>query len=178
MHPFKVEKLLKCKKRAHASQNYKMIAENCPCCSEAHKNYACKNIAKIDIKDRRSLVYSSQLCFKCLCPGHVTKDCKSKHTCKTCKNSHNTLLHADSLPKGEVTESLIAGQTRTYSASGAIPTALVRIEDEASSIILCRTMIDNGSQLSLISEIAVKRMHLKRQKQPLTMNGIGNNSKT
>ena len=64
------------KNRAHASQNYKTTAENCPCCSEAQKIYACKKFAKMDIKDRRSLVYSSKLCFNCLCPGHVTKDCK------------------------------------------------------------------------------------------------------
>ena len=132
----------------------------------------------MDIKDRRSLVYSSKLRFNCLCPGHVTKDCKSKHTCKTYKNNHNTLLHADSSLEGEVTGSLIAGQTHTFSASGVIPTALVPLEDEASSIILCRTMIDSGSQLSLISETDVKRMQLKRQKKSLTVNGFGNVSKT
>ena len=166
------------KNRSQASQNYKTTAENCPCCSEAHKIYACKKFAKMDIKDRRNLVYSSKLCFNCLCPGHVTKECKSKHTCKTCNNKHNTLLHADSASKGEVTGSLIAGQTRTFSVSGLIPTALIPIEDEASSITLCRTMIDSGSQLSLISEAAVQRMQLKRQKQSLTVNGIGNVSKT
>ena len=59
-----------------------------------------------------------------------------------------------------------------------IPTALIPIEDEASSIVLCRTMIDSGSQLSLISETVVQRMQLKRQKQFLTVNGIGNISQT
>ena len=94
------------------------------------------------------------------------------------RNVQKQTPHADSLLKGEVTGSLIAGQTRTFSASNVIPTALVPVEDEASSIILCRTKIDSGSQLSLISETAVQRMQLKRQKQSLTVNGIGKVSKT
>ena len=39
-------------------------------------------------------------------------------------------------------------------------------------------MIDTVSQISLISESAVQRMILKRQKQTLTSNGIENVSKT
>ena len=39
-------------------------------------------------------------------------------------------------------------------------------------------MIDTGSHISLISESAVQRMNLKRHKQILTINGIGNVSKT
>ena len=47
-----------------------------------------------------------------------------------------------------------------------------------SSKIMCRAMIDTGSQISLISEFAVQRMNLKRHKQTLTINGIGNVFKT
>ena len=148
------------KNRLQASQNYKTTAENCPSCSEAHMIHACKKFAKMDIKDR-SLVYSSKLCFNCLCPGHVTKECNSKHTCKTCENNHNTLLHAE----GRRSHRISDFRSNTYlSAYGVIPTALVPIEDEAFSII-CRTLIDCGKQLSLISETAVQRMQLERQKQ-------------
>ena len=82
----------------------------------------------MEIKDRGSLVYSSQLCY-CLYPGHDERRQVEAH------------MHADSASKGEVTGSVIAGQTSTFSASGVIPTAVVPIEDQASSIIFCRIMI-------------------------------------
>ena len=118
------------------------------------------------------------MCFNCLNSGHVTKDCKSKHTCKTCHGKHNTLLHADLTQKGEVTGSLIAHQSFNFSASGIIPTALVPVEDDTPRITVCRAMIDSGSQLSLITESAVQKMQLKRRRQSLTVNGIGNVAKT
>ena len=166
------------REQKQVSQNYQTSAETCPCCNETHKIYACSKISKLDLKAKKCLVYSSKLYFNCLNSGHVTKDCKSKHTCKTCHGKHNTLLHADQTQKGEVTGSLIARQSLNFSSIGVIPTALVPIEDDSSTITICRAMIDSGSQLSLITESTVQRMQLKRRRQSLTGNGIGNVAKT
>ena len=43
------------------------------------KIFACKKFGSSNIEDRKNLVYSPKLCFNCLCPGHLTKDCKSRH---------------------------------------------------------------------------------------------------
>ena len=171
-------KFVRNREQRQVPQNYQTSAETCPCCSENHKIYACKKFSKLDMKEKKALVYSSKLCFNCLNSGHVTKDCKSKHTCKTCHGKHNTLLHADLTRKGEVTGSLIAHQSFNFSASGVIPTALVPVADDTSTITVCRAMIDSGSQLSLITESAVQKMQLKRRRQSLTVNGIGNVAKT
>ena len=78
--------------------------------------------------------------------------------------ANNTPLHADQTSKGEVTGSLIAHQSLNFSSIGVIPTALVPIEDDSSTITICRAMIDSGSRLSLITESAVQRMQLKRRR--------------
>ena len=75
------------------SQNYKTSSERCHCYSENHKIFACKKFASLNIKDRKNLVYSSKLCLNCLCPGHLTKDCKSKHTCKKCQGKQFITSH-------------------------------------------------------------------------------------
>ena len=129
-------------------------------------------------KDRKNLVWTSKLCFNCLNSGHSTKECKSKHTCKTCHSKHNSLLHLPDASKGAVSGSLTTNQATAGIASGIVPTAMVPVEDDSSKITICRAMIDTGSQISLISESAVQRMNLKRHKQTLTINGIGNVSKT
>ena len=147
------------------SQNYETTSETCHFCSENHKFFACKKFASLNVKDRKNLVYSSKLYFICFCPGPLTKDCQSKHTCKRCLGKRTSLPHTDSAQIGEVSGSVIANLALTFSASGIIPTALVPIEDDSSNTTICRALIDNGYQLSLISESAVQRMHLKLQKR-------------
>ena len=88
------------------------------------------------------------------------------------------MLHLPDAPKGAVSGSLTTNQATARIASGIVPTAMVPVEDDSSKITMCRAMIDTGSQISLISESAVQRMNLKRHKQTLTINGIGNVSKT
>ena len=93
--------------------------------------------------------------------------------------SRQTILYFMQIKqKGEVTGSLIAHQSLNFSSTGVIPTALVPIEDDSSTITICRAMIDSGSQLSLITESAVQMMQLKRRRQSLTVNDIGNVAKT
>ena len=102
----------------------------------------------------------------------------SKHTCQTCHAKHNTLLHADLIRKGEVTWSFLTHQSFTFSSFGVIPTALVPIKNDSSNITNCQAMIESGSQHSVITESAVQRMQLKRRRQSMTVNGIGNVAKT
>ena len=162
-----------------APQSYKATIETCPCCNEAHKLFMCKKFESLNVKDRKNVAYNSKLCFNCLSSGHVTKDCKSKSSCKKCQARHNTLLHVEPHSKnGETSSSVVLGHQGTFFSAGILPTAIVTIEDQASNIHTCRALLDTGSQINLISEEAAQRMGLKREKRSLTVNVVGNISKT
>ncbi|XP_070854717.1 uncharacterized protein [Drosophila suzukii] len=74
------------------------------CNSKEHKIYACSKFGELSIEHRRTFVKAKSLCFNCLKPGHVSRKCESKFTCKFCHNRHHSLLHADILgPQAAVT---------------------------------------------------------------------------
>ena len=100
-------------KNSQNTQNYKSSVEKCPCCSENHRVYTCKKFTDMSLKDQKNLVWTLKLCFNCLNSSHITKECKSKHTCKTCLSKPNTLLHLHDAPKGAVSGSLTTNQATT-----------------------------------------------------------------
>jgi len=67
------------------------------CNSKEHKIYACSKFGELSIEQRRAFVKAKSLCFNCLKPGHVSRKCESKFTCKFCHNRQHSLLHADIL---------------------------------------------------------------------------------
>ena len=62
----------------------------CPFCSGDHKAVDCNKYKSIQAsKDR---VISQQMCFNGLTPGHPSKNCRSKKTCRICHLYHHTSL--------------------------------------------------------------------------------------
>ena len=49
----------------------------------------------MNIADRNSFVQESKRCFGCLRIGHLSKQCKARHTCIKCNGRHPTVLHDD-----------------------------------------------------------------------------------
>ena len=161
------------------SQNYKASAEKCAACTENHRIFACEKFKSLSIQEKKNLVYSAKLCFNCLQSGHVTKDCKSKSSCRTCKGRHNSLLHmAKEAVSSNSTGSVVTGHSGAKFTIGLLPTAMVPIANTTSENNICRALLDSGSQLSFITEDAVQRLGLKRSSQSLTINGIGNVTKS
>ena len=73
----------------------------CHYCSQLHKLEVCKNFLDLPYAEKKRVVRSKRLCYRCLSGGQVVKDCRSKLTCSiaTCKSSgHHTLLHIDPSP--------------------------------------------------------------------------------
>lgn len=61
---------------------------NCPLCgSNEHALYKCASFSKKSVADRVDWTKSHGICMCCFSTQHRTHDCKSKFTCKTCKQA-------------------------------------------------------------------------------------------
>ncbi|XP_070529962.1 uncharacterized protein [Cardiocondyla obscurior] len=70
-------------------------ASRCPICQARHYFNSCPSFVKGSLSHRRSLVQTHKRCFNCLGGNHVSRDCPSKYTCRTCHQKHHSLLHDD-----------------------------------------------------------------------------------
>ena len=53
----------------------------------------------MNLIEKKSCVANAKACFNCLTPGHQTKDCKSKGSCRTCKKKHHSAMCNDNSKK-------------------------------------------------------------------------------
>ncbi|CAB4012546.1 Hypothetical predicted protein [Paramuricea clavata] len=67
----------------------------CILCNGPHELNSCQSFCAKDIIDRKEYAKEKGLCFGCLTQGHISKHCKRRKTCTTCKKSHPTSLHGD-----------------------------------------------------------------------------------
>ena len=96
------------------TNNFKTDVESRKClvpdCNQTHKNKGnkgsqnlglCKKFREMSISDKRAQVVATKSCWNCLTPGHASKNCKSKATCKHCKKKHNSLICSESKENGK-----------------------------------------------------------------------------
>ena len=90
-----------------------------PWCALCRKNIHnlddCKAFLDKNYDERRQIVIQKGLCFGCLRKGHLTNDCRSRRTCKSCGKKHPSSLHTDSPPqtkKEGTSSSSPAGQSK------------------------------------------------------------------
>ena len=54
--------------------------------------FLCKKFRDKSLAEKKSCVATAKACFNCLTPGHQTKDCKSKVSCRSCKKEHHSSI--------------------------------------------------------------------------------------
>ncbi|XP_058840942.1 uncharacterized protein LOC131696416 [Topomyia yanbarensis] len=178
----------------------------CDFSNKNHLTFKCPTFRNLSISQRFTLVKDKNICFNCLRVGHRSTECNCEKTCLKCKMKHHTMLHDETL-KQNLTEqencvsrpnntsmvprpinessSTSSEQSRNKLAcnhSQAIKTvmlltAVVNVRDRNGSVLPCRTLLDNGSQVNLISESMVNRLGLERKPVCIPITGIGS-SKT
>ncbi|KAF0746453.1 Integrase catalytic domain-containing protein [Aphis craccivora] len=158
-------------------------------CTQNHIIYKCNTFMKSKPSEQLNLAKRAKLCFNCLRTTHGANRCTNEKACKNCGLRHHTLLHLDirkvSTPEGENTSSDLVkehGFQSTMSQLGAaypttpqnviLSTVLVHVSGKNGRTVLCRALLDSGSQshfvtLSLITELGVNRI-----KTRVLVNGI------
>ena len=76
---------------------YVMTADvRCPICDEGeHGVSQCRRFIDMDPNERLDTTLRKQICFMCLIPGHITRECTNPVKCqaKECGQRHATMLH-------------------------------------------------------------------------------------
>ena len=133
--------------------------KTCKLCKGMHLLPECQELKKKRNYKRLEVVQKENLCFKCLCSGHVAGDCKS---CEECVNpKHHTLLHknipqtvARAITQTNIENSLLL--TRQNSLR-CFPILSVKVRDRLLSITTC-ALLDSGSQQTFCTNDLAKRL--------------------
>ena len=134
-----------------------------------HKLIVCKKFLAMSVKERKETITSSKRCFRCLSPLHMIGKCDQKEGCEKCKRgSHHTLL-CFSLPAVTNTNNSSSHPQESHAmpvgnhatqGGGSTLYAIYEVKiphNKGSAIVFC----DDGSEVSFISEDAVKRLKPK-----------------
>ncbi|UYV80836.1 hypothetical protein LAZ67_19001928 [Cordylochernes scorpioides] len=130
------------------------------------------------------LVKKHKLCQNCLRANHEISKCLITSRCKNCKQNHHTLLHEynsePSIPQPTTSQEMLIS---TNTICNVMPletetnillsTALIKVKAKDGSFVLCRALVDNGSQICLISEQCCHKLGLEKMKNSYTLKGVG-----
>lgn len=166
---------------------------SCPLCSDKHFLYSCSAFINKTPYQRRDLVRTQNRCFNCLSTKHAVKECRSKYSCRICRKKHHSLLHVTSdanqssaetksassaiaptpplTPPPEINSLLasIPPQSRSYVL---LATAWITVESADRSIVV-RALIDQGSEMTFITEQLAQTLRAKKIRMPVSVSGVG-----
>ncbi len=83
------------------------------CQGSEHQVHDCSKFFARSLEERRQFIRDTKLCYGCLKLGHSARDCRSRHSCNTCKGRHPTCLHDDSFIR-RVKSSSVQGQENAH----------------------------------------------------------------
>lgn len=191
------------KKQYNKSNTFAATGEiKCFVCKKAHTIYHCPSFLGLSITDRIKRVAELKLCKTCL-RSHIGEKCRARR-CPTCARPHNGLLHIPRPDKqddtGKTTDTSTDATEQNKSDTEEKPPTSITInahtyrKNECSQVllstatviaydcqrkpVLCRVLLDSGSQHNFITESMAQHLKLKRSKTSCSVIGINGASHT
>lgn len=155
--------------------------QGCPVCKKDHGIFHCDTFLELQPNMKQQTITKLSLCKNCLY-NHNDKECRSNKKCRVCKEDHNTLLHD---VFGKVSKPQLQNDTRMpttqyknnvlqeEAGEVLLATALVKVRAADGSYQTLRALIDQGSQVGLISENAAQLLGLQRKRCKGVIFGVG-----
>lgn len=150
----------------------------CPLCNFDHELYRCHKYRNMPAEIKLRTVAKLKLCHNCLFK-HISEKCTSVKRCKECNNEHHTSLHeactglstsvtlptadtkanpaSTSLPSTSKTlnkKPFVANHVSASDEEVLLATVLLNIKAVDGTYVTLRALLDQGSQITLISEKA------------------------
>nr|XP_022910072.1 uncharacterized protein LOC111421154 [Onthophagus taurus] len=167
--------------------------QSCSLCHSNHYISSCQQFMNKSPLQRREFVISKNLCFNCLGP-HLMKNCRSSKRCRICQRQHHTSLHGSNAQSQTVTSQITSSDNSnnsiphttviqnsshmavshlTTKSTILLATALVNIAAFNGKPCLIRALIDQGSEVSFISESLCQLLQLPRRSKSVPIHGVG-----
>ncbi|UYV73004.1 hypothetical protein LAZ67_10001460 [Cordylochernes scorpioides] len=145
----------------------------CIFCDNGHPSQDCRKGMKMGMDQKNEKIKSYKRCFKCLPPGHRSRQCKIKVRCDFCKrDGHYAIMcrgvhHAETEIKspqrlqnstptpGSSDVATVNEMSNCVSTKACLETLLVKVWGPKGSKVV-RAVIDSGSSQSYILEHIVK----------------------
>ena len=164
--------------------------DKCLLCDNKHKLFSCDKFRDMHPWERVRFAKDSKLCFNCLLPKHIAKNCKKTTLCSVpeCGKRHTKFLHIEpnsGTRAGNVEQSRHAADnaTSTNSANGTVnssclntfdatvymPIIPVLVNDKPEPVL---ALMDTGGSNTLISERLAKELQLKGPSHKYVMNTV------
>uniref|UniRef100_A0A1B0D835 DUF5641 domain-containing protein n=1 Tax=Phlebotomus papatasi TaxID=29031 RepID=A0A1B0D835_PHLPP len=168
----------------------------CACCGKSnHRTVKCYKFRGLKDAKRFEIVQQAKLCINCLDPNHSVEKCQSS-SCKKCEEKHSTWLHYaihPESPKPEPSTSsnlaLIETEINTENIQPSavslncanqtllpyvlLATAVIQVQNDNGDTLLCRAVLDSGSQANIITEEVCQMLKLSKRKSNCRLEGIG-----
>lgn len=128
----------------------------------------CEDFKKLSVHDRQKEVDKKNLCSNCLKSGHELEECTST-TCKRCDERHNTLLHPGTKPPHKTLSMYCVHRPESQVI---LSTAQILVKDGTGSFVVCRALLDPGSQSNLIIAKLARKLGLSPSSETRPISGI------
>ncbi|XP_077292805.1 uncharacterized protein LOC143915858 [Arctopsyche grandis] len=171
---------------------------SCINCSGSHSLLACTSFRRMSGDERRAAAIKHRLCLNCLRPGHMVQACRTKQRCVRCGRAHHTLLHdataCQASPSNKVKTSQspqnskyvkpvepsavlhsVRHATPSHSRTVLLCTVEVQARGRDGQLHKVRALLDNGSEVNIMSEDLRRRLALKSKKMDVNLLGVGLN---
>ncbi|KAL0829413.1 hypothetical protein ABMA28_004186 [Loxostege sticticalis] len=189
-------------KKMQQSKPYQAVATftpKCPLCEEKHDLYQCTRFLNMSPETRLTTIAKHEICKNCLYK-HYGKGCHSTKRCKYCNESHNSIIHDDISQSRSKAVSISSPSTSTSNDNRTVKphgnkqhnvnhvaaddeeilltTVSLRVKAADGTYITLRALLDQGSQISLLSENAAQILGLQRRHINASVSGIGISTKS
>ena len=169
------------------------LQKPCVYCHNKHTLTECRKLKERPLKDRLDFLKSKGLCFGCLFPGHLSKDCKRKAKCQTCLQRHPDLLHmekkGENVPAEDKEEDCserkesssacvyLNNEACAYPGAGgkcALAVLPVKIKSKRSDrYVETYAFMDPGSTASFCTEDLLRKLKLRGRRTQILLNTMG-----
>ncbi|XP_076298038.1 uncharacterized protein LOC143217537 [Lasioglossum baleicum] len=157
-----------------ARNNHAQRLQNPACvkCKREHYLMQCPDYKALPPADRRGYVERARLCINCL-GNHQIAACPSTRNCMSCNERHHSSLHdafRDGAKQTTVHHNL---DCRNERGKILLATAIINVADHYGRKHRVRALIDQGSEISMLSEGLAQRLQLPRASSTVDIFGVG-----